>query len=455
MRSRIDLTQGSVVEAIIRMTLPMMVGMVGMVTFNLVDTFFIAQLGTEALAAMSFTLPVVMLQGAISMGLGVGAAAVISRAIGEDDPKKVKRLTTDALILSVLMVLVVITIGLLTINPLFSFLGASKNLIALINRYMRIWYLGVPFVVIPMVGNNAIRAAGNTVIPSVVMLTAIFLNAILDPLLIFGLGPFPRLELEGAAIATVIARSVTLIVSLLFLHFKFDMLTAKFEGIAKTVESWKKILYIGVPAAFTQLLPPLSIGFLTKLLATQGTTAIAAFGVCSRIEMFALSPVIALGAVITPFTGQNFGAGKWDRIKKGIDFAALFSMVMGAVLWIVFFFSGETVGKLFNDSPEVFETVGLYLFIVAAAYGLHGVSIIIASVFSALNKPFSATAVNFVKMIVLLIPLSYLGQQNWQLKGIFMGIAASYVISGIGSWLYLKRVLSKDLMASPPSKANS
>jgi putative MATE family efflux protein len=389
-----------------------------------------------------------MLQSAISMGLGVGAAAVIARAIGENDSQKVRRLTTDALILSVSLVIVVIIIGLLTIDPLFSFLGAGDALLVLIRRYMSIWYLGVPFVVIPMVGNNAIRAAGNTVVPSVVMLIAIALNLVLDPLLIFGYGPFPRLELEGAALATIISRSVTFVVALLFLHFKFGMLTSKFAGFRQTLESWKKVLFVGIPAAFTQLLIPLAIGFVTRLLAGQGQEAIAAFGVCSRIEMFAFSPITALGAVMTPFTGQNFGAQKWQRINQGVNFSLLFAMVFGALLWLVLAILGERFGRIFNQSPLVFTTVGRYMLIVGAACGLHGVSIIIASVFSALNKPFSATAVNFVKMIVLLIPLTYIGMLKWQVNGIFAGISAAYILTGIGSYIFLRTFLNRQLPAS-------
>lgn len=443
MKSKVDLTNGPVAPAIVGMTLPMMVGMVGMVAFNLVDTYFIGQLGTDALAAMSFTLPVVMMQGAVSMGLGVGASAVISRAIGENNSEKVKRLTTDALLLSVLIVIFFVIVGLLTIDPLFTLLGADKGSLELIRRYMRIWYLGMAFVVVPMVGNNAIRAAGNTVIPSLVMLTAILLNGILDPLLIFGIGPFPRLELEGAALATVFARSVTLVVSLLFLHFKFGMLTFRFEGFKSTFESWKKVVYIGIPAAVTQILIPVSMGVITRLIATQGNAAIAAFGVCSRIEMFVLSPIVALGAVITPFTGQNYGAGKLERVKEGLKFSSVFSLTLSAVIWVTFHFFGESAGALFNDSPEVYETVGLYLAIVALSYGFHGISMVAASVFNALNKPFAAMLINVFKLIVLLVPLAWLGLKYWQLKGIFTGIGISYFIAGIGSWMFLYLFLQR------------
>lgn len=437
MKAKVDLTKGPVSSAIIQMTLPMMIGMVGMVAFNLADTYFIGKLGTLALAAMGFTLPVVMMQGAISMGLGVGASAIISRAIGENDNEKVKRLTTDALILSVLIVIFFVFVGILTIDPLFTLLGANAEELVLVKRYMRIWYLSVAFVVIPMIGNNAMRAAGNTLIPSLVMLTSIVLNIILDPLLIFGIGPFPRLEIEGAALATALARCVSLVVSLLFLHFKFGMLTFKFDGIKKTLNSWKQIFYIGIPAALTHMLIPLSMGFLTRLISSEGSYAVAAFGVCTRLEMFVLSPVISLAAIITPFTGQNFGAEKYSRISQGLKFANLFSVFLGIGIWIFFFFFGAWTGKLFDKSELVYNNVALYLKIVAVSYGFHGASLISASVFNALNKPFSAMALNFFKLIILLIPFAWFGQKFAGLTGIFIGITLSFLISGIVSWLVL------------------
>jgi Na+-driven multidrug efflux pump len=288
------------------------------------------------------------------------------------------------------------------------------------------------------------------------MLTAIILNVILDPLLIFGIGPFPRMELAGAAIATVIARFVTLVVSLLFLHFKFNMITFESEGISATVESWKKVVFIGIPAAFTQVLIPLSMGFITKLIAAQGESAIAAFGVCCRLEMFFLSPLMSLGAVITPFTGQNFGAGKIDRIKHGLKYSSIFSMILGLLIWTIFYFGGEFFGSIFNDSKEVEKTVALYFFFVAGSYGFHGLSMLTASVLNALNKPFIALTVNFVKLVVLLVPLCYFGGNKWGLKGIFSGIAISYFISGLGAWIYMQQSLRKlDRSLANPALSNN
>lgn len=216
---RAKLTEGVVYKQIIGMTIPMTVGLFSVIAFNLVDTFFVGQLSTSHLAAMSFTFPVVMVLSSLALGLGIGGASVISRAIGEGKRREVQRLTTDLLVLSILVVLFFVVIGLLTIDPLFRLLGAKDELLPLIKDYMYIWYVGMPFLVIPMVGNSAIRATGDATFPAMIMVISAIVNCVFDPLLIFGLAGFPRMELQGAAIATVILEHL-----LFLLHFTFFML---------------------------------------------------------------------------------------------------------------------------------------------------------------------------------------------------------------------------------------
>jgi Na+-driven multidrug efflux pump len=156
-------------------------GILSILAFSLADTYFVAQLGTQELAAISFTFPIVNVLSNVAMGLGIGASSMISRAIGEGDRQKVQRLTTDSLLLSLLVVVVLVGIGLATIQPVFTALGAGPDILPLIQDYMSIWYLGMAFIVVPMVGNSAIRASGNTLVPGMSMMFAAGANIVLDP----------------------------------------------------------------------------------------------------------------------------------------------------------------------------------------------------------------------------------------------------------------------------------
>ena len=152
------LTTGKVEHVIIKLTLPMILGNLGMVIFNLVDTYFIAKLGTQQLAALSFTFPVVLVVNSLALGLGVATSSLVSNAVGEGNHYKVKRLGTDSILLSLLLVILFVLFGLATIEPIFQMLGATSEIMPYIKEYMSIWYLGVIFVVVPMVGNSILRA---------------------------------------------------------------------------------------------------------------------------------------------------------------------------------------------------------------------------------------------------------------------------------------------------------
>ncbi len=433
------LTSGPVKQTLIGMTGPMIIGIFGVIAMNLIDTYFLGRLGTRELAAISFTFPVVYFIGSIALGLGIGASAVISRAIGEGSYNKVVRLTSDGLALSVLIVTCFAVVGLFTIDPLFRMLGASEDLLPMIKIYMVIWYPGMAFLVIPMVGNNAIRATGDTKTPGLIMVIGVTVNLVLDPLLIFGIGPFPRWEMAGAAAATVIARAVVLFVSLYVLYYREKMVSFITPSLKEAVESWKKILYIGVPAAGTNLVIPLSLGIITRLISSYGKEAVAGFGAASRIEAFSLVVILALGSVLNPFIGQNWGAKEHGRVKRGIRYSHIFAMIWGAIIFVVFIFAAGFTARLFNDNPDVISVIKLYMYIISVSYGFYGVFLLSGSAFNALNKPYSSGVLSIIRTFIIYIPIAYTGSHYFGIKGIFCAAAAANIISGAIAFFWLKK----------------
>jgi putative MATE family efflux protein len=443
MAKKADLTNGPIGKHITHQALGMMIGMLSMVGYNLVDTFFVGKLGTSELAAMSFTFPVVMAANSIALGLGVGAAAVISRAIGSKNHDEVKKLTTNSLILGVLVVIILMAVGFSTMDIVFTSLGAKGEILVMIKKYMTIWYWGMPFVVIPMIGSNAIRAAGNTLLPSLVMTGSMVVNAVLDPLLIFGIGFFPRMELEGAALATVIARMMTFIASLYLLNYKFQMLAIVKPKLSELYNSWKRVLFIGFPAILNQFIPQISMGVATRIIADYGKEAVAGFGVATRIEMIAVGPLISFATVMIPFTGQNLGAKRIDRIEEGIKFVNKASLIIGAVMFIIFSLFGRSASMIFNDDPSVVNISTLYLAFVSVSYGVIGISMCASATFSALHKPYSSIMINIIRMIVIFIPLILIGNYAFQLPGIILGISLSIFIGTVISVIWLKRTIAQ------------
>ncbi len=431
------------------MALPMFFGIIGIIAFNLIDTYFIGRLGTLELAALSFTFPVVFIIGSVALGLGIGATALISRAIGEDNSEKVKRLTTDSLILAVIIVGTLISIGFITMDRVFGMMGASRDELLLIRDYMTYIYPGALFVVIPMVGNSAIRATGDMKTPAMIMGVAVIVNLILDPILIFGLGPFPRMELTGAAIATVISRAITLILSVYILHFREHMIAFTIPGIREVWESWKNILYIGVATAGTQAVYPLGIGFILRIISTYGQEAVAAFGVATRIEALALVTMMALSSAINPFIGQNLGAGKFERVTEGVRFVNRFALKWGFVAAVALALTAKPVASVLNSDSEVISIVSLFLWIIPISYGLFGVMMITNSSLNVLNRPLHATAIAFIQMFVIFIPLAFIGSEIFGIIGIFGASTLSKTVAGIGAYYWLKRALRYEFAEKP------
>jgi len=443
--SNAKLIEGPIGKTLTNMTIAMTLGMVGMVAFNLVDTFFVGKLGTDQLAALSFTFPVVLVVSSVALGLGIGASAVISRAIGEGDQHRVQRLTTDSLLLSFIIVFGFVMIGQFTIEPLFKALGATPIIIPYIKTYMRIWYLGMPFVVIPMVGNNAIRATGDAKTPSIIMLIAVCVNTVLDPLLIFGIGPFPELGIKGAAIATIISRFTTFSVALWVLTKREKMISYKIPKISEIFDSWKQVLYIGVPIAGARMIIPITIGIITRMVSVYGVEAVAGFGVASRIEFFSLAVIHSLASVFGPFLGQNLGAKKYDRVSTAINISHRFTIIWEIAIWILLLLLKNPIARIFNEDPQVISTIALYLTIVPISYALQGIFILSTTALNVMHKPLQAASLTIFQMIVLYLPLALLGSHLFGLKGIFAAVALSYIVSGIISRIVLLKYLKNEI----------
>lgn len=436
------LIHGPIARIIIKMSLPMVAAMAGMLLFNLTDTFFIGKLGKDQLAALTFTFPVILFFVSLALGIGTGTSAVVSRAIGEGNQQKVKRVTTDSLILIFLISLVGVIIGLLTIDPLFSFFGASGHILGYVKEYMLIWYSGVVFVMIPMVGNNAIRATGDTKTPAQIMMVAVVVNIILDPIFIFGWGPVPGMGIQGAAFATLISRATTLLAAIRILGFRDKMISFIRPKFSELINSFSLVLKIGIPTALTRILLPVGTGIITKMIATYGVAAVAAFGIGSRIEILAITPFIALSSVIGPFVGQNAGANLFQRIITAVKGSYIFVATFGIVAWLAISFSSQYLVSIFNNDAEVVRIGILYLWISPTGFAFIGLAMISSTVLNVMNRPIKSGMLSILQMFIIYIPLAWVLSMQFGLVGIYYGGPISYLIVGLLSIIITNREIN-------------
>ncbi|WP_157631176.1 MATE family efflux transporter [Vibrio pacinii] len=434
MQDKHGLLTGSIPLVLRQMTVPMTFGMVAILMFNLVDTFFISLLGTEALAAISYTFPVTFGVNCITMGIGMGLSTNIGRLLGQGQDQDAARFSSHGLLLAVVLVTIASSIGIVTIKPLFLALGADAQLLPLIEQYMHIWYLTIPLLVIPMAGNSAIRATGDTKTPAKIMMLAGLINGVLDPLLIFGYGPFPELGIQGAAIASAFSWLGALCGSLYVLAKREKLLAL--PKTTRLLADWQQILKIGTPAALSNALTPLSGAILMMMLSAHGTAAVAAYGAAQRVESLLILVLMSLTSALTPFIAQNMGANSPARSFAGLFLSMRFSMVFQLGIFVMMVPLSVPLAALFSQEQAVSDLLWHYLLVVPFSYGFQGIMMMLVSGLNALHQPLKAFQWSFMRLFLFTLPCAWLGSQWYDIEGLFIGIAIGNIFGGVAGYLY-------------------
>jgi len=433
------------------MAVPVLFGIFTMMGQAFVDMWFIGRVGDRELAALSFAFPILMIVMSVAIGLGAGTSSVVARAIGAHNHRRARRLATDSLILSFGITASISVLGFFTIEPLFTLLGAPADMIPLIAGYMRILYAGVPFVVVGMVGMSSMRATGDTRLPSMLMVIASVANVILDPILIFGLGPVPAMGLNGAAMAALLSRAAIFGGTLYFMRMRLDMLTFNKPDPGELRSSWADVLHVGIPAAATNAIIPIATGVITAMLARYGPEAVAGFGVASRVESLTLVLFYALSAVIGPFVGQNIAAGRADRIFEALRLCMLFCVGTGLAVAVLLALSGAWLPTLFSDNPQVTKVSTLYLMIAPISYGAYGMVMIMNASFNGMGKPMPAVHISVSRMALIYVPLAFVANRFFGITGIFVAYAFANIVSGVIAYIWARASVQEqcDIHAEP------
>ena len=416
-----NLSEGSIQKSLIRMTTPMIIGMLLLFTFSLVDTLFISFLGTEALAAISFTFPVTFTIMSLAIGLGIGASAVVGKYLGRSEYEKAKEASTVINYISLLLAAIVVAVCWFFMDSIFHLMGARESLMPSIREYMLVWFPGSIMIVCIMTGNSILRACGDTKTPSILMAGAGLINAILDPIFIFGLGPIPAMGIQGAAWATVIAWGVCYFYLMYILVIQKELVSGSLPSSPAMLSSGREMLRIGVPAAGANMMTPLAAGIMTAIAASFGDEAVAAFGVGARLEPMATLIVLAMSSSLPPLISQNFGAGKINRVEEAYRLSIKFILGWQMLVYVVLALGAGLIASTFSDDPEVIGTIKLFLWILPLGYGMQGIIILTNSSLNALHRPMSALYLSSARFFVFYVPLAYVGSQWFGLVGFFGG----------------------------------
>jgi putative MATE family efflux protein len=437
-RQGLRMTEGPVGPLLFKLTVPLAWGILAVLGYRLAEAWFVGALGPGALAAISFAFPVTMVVLSLSIGLGAGTSSVIARALGAREAG-VPRLVADALILTLLLGLSCAAMGIFAADWLARLLGAGPDLAPSIASYLRVWFPTAILILLPQVGLSAARAAGDSGFQGAAMVGSTLLNLAFAPVAITGAFGWHGLGLVGAPVATALAWLPLLwatIWRLRLLHIlSFDHLR-----LDDFITSSRRILRVGLPAAATNTVIPISGGIITALLAPYGHDVVAGFGLGSRVESVAMVPFFALSAVMNPFAGQNFGAGKVLRVREGMRVVSWFCWALGTAFALLLFLGRHWIATRFTDDRAVVENAMLYLALVPISYGPGGLIAIANAAFNGLNRPFYAVVVSVARTLLVNVPVAWAGGRVFGVPGIFLGICVSNLLVGVASGLWVLSV---------------
>ncbi len=421
----------------------MAIGIAANMSFNIIDTYFISLLGIEQLTAISFSYPVVMILLNLSIGFAIGVNSVLSRMLGSGRESEVKRASTVSILVGFSSAFFLSTLGIFTIDPLFSLLGATTQQLVYINEYMVYAYIGMGFRMCSLCIAGTYRAHGITKVQSYSIILATIVNTALDPLLIFGLAFIPALGIEGAGIATMFANLCALIAEFSLAAFKYKFFAPLSELTKKAFDPLKKITSIAAPAAVSNALNPIALSIGNFFLSTRSTDFVAGFGVGTKIQFFTMIPVLALSVAIGPIIGQNFGKQKLDRVKETVLSSLKFCLFYGLVQIIILTLLSDPITNIFSNDTKAMDYAKDFLFYISFTLCGYSFVIVINSFLNAIDKPIVALVMISLRTLIFFTPLYYIFDFLEMDHPVIFSMAISNIAAGIISFSFYRKIINQ------------
>lgn len=428
-------------KLVITMSLPMMISMLVQALYNVVDSIFVSQVCEDALTAVSLAFPAQNLMIGVATGTGVGINALLSRSLGAKDYDKVNKIAANGVILAFFSSILFFIFGVFGTRLFF---GTQVDEASPIYGY-GVDYLSV--VCIASIGlfgqvtmERLMQATGKTTLAMATQLTGAITNIILDPILILGLGPFPRLEAKGAAVATIIGQILAFLVGII-LNQKFNKeVRISFKGFRPDFRIIADIYKIGVPSIIMVAIGSFMTFCLNKILLGFSTTAAAVFGVYFKLQSFVFMPIFGLNNGVIPIVAFNYGARNRKRITSTLKFSCTIAVSIMAIGTVLMWIMPDTMLRLFDASEDMMDIGVPALRIISTHFVLAGASINLGASFQALGKSHFSTIVSFCRQIIVLLPVAYFLSKTGVLNNVWLAFPVAEVMSLIVSLICFRYV---------------
>ena len=434
---------------LLSMSIPIMISMLIQALYNVVDSYFVSQISQDALNAVSLAFPVQNLMIAVGIGTAVGANSLLARSLGQKDLEKVNRTAANSLLLAALSCLVFVIIGLTCARAFYAVQTDISGIVKYGTDYLTI-VCGVSFGLFGAVTmERLLQATGRTFYTMIAQAAGALTNIILDPLLIFGIGPFPRMEVAGAAAATVAGQILSCCISAFFCLTRNPEVKISFKGFRPHGQTIREIYSVGLPSIVMQSIGSVMVFGMNQILIAFTDTATAVFGVYFKLQSFFFMPVFGLNNGMVPIVAYNYGARKPERIIKTIRLSVIYATTLMIVGCIVFHVVPEQLLAMFQSEQEAggdLISIGVpALRTISLSWLLAGFCIVSSSVFQAMNHGVFSLIVSLVRQLVLLLPASFLLSRAFGLEAVWLAFPIAELFSCALCAFFLARVYRRDV----------
>jgi len=442
MHQKNNLTEGSILKSLIVLAVPIIFANILQTAYQLTDTFWVGRLGTDAVAAVSISFPLIFLIISLGGGLAMAGTILVAQYKGKNDQKAVNHITSQTLIMVVIISIILAVIGYILSPFLIGLMGAEPGVYSSAVSYMKISFIGMIFMFTYMVFQSLMRGVGDVKTPAYIVLGTVILNLFLDPLFIFGYKFIPAFGVGGAAVATITTQGLAAIIGIMLLIKGKYQIQLHLKDLKPDMPLIKKMFKLGFPASIEQSTRALGMIVMTFLVATFGTHTLAAYGIGNRIRSFVIIPSMGLSMAASTLVGQNMGAKKLDRVEKVVKLSSLTSFIFLTLVGIIVFLFANQISAIFIPGEiETIRSSALFIKIMALAFGFIGVQQALSGALRGTGNTMVSMVLSIISLWILRFPLSYILSMHTKLAevGLWIAFPVSNVVAAIITILWFAK----------------
>ena len=432
-------------KLLITMSTPMMLSMLTQALYNIVDSIFVAMISENALTAVSLAFPLQNLMIAVGIGTGVGVNALVSRSLGAGKIERANRVAATGIRLMVISYVAFALFITICVRPFFAWQTNDPEIIGYGVTYMQIVGILSIGLFFQAMMEKLLQSTGKTHLSMITQILGAVINMIMDPILIFGVGPFPEMGIAGAATATIFGQIIGGLLGLYFNKTKNTEITLSLKKYKSDLKTVKRIYSIGIPSIVLPAIGSIMTFGLNKILISFSSTATAVFGVYFKLQSFVFMPVFGLNNGMVPIVSYNYGAKKPERIIKTYRLAILGAEILMAVGVALFWIIPDKLLLLFSASEHMIEIGVPALRIISLSFFLAGYSIVNVSTFQALGHGFIAMLNSLIRQLIVLLPAAYI-LSGFGLRAVWWAFPIAELFSVAYCAFFMQRVVKKDIL---------